>query len=164
MDDARLFAGIMYRDEEHYEEAKKTLTDILGNIEVETPAFPFDYTGHYEEEMGASLMKRFVVFEGGFDRGRLADIKIAAMKVERELADGDSRRVNIDPGYITLHNMVLSTTKDFPHRVYLGQGVFAEVTMAFKKGKCVFFEWTYKDYREWAYGFFFGVREGLKKV
>lgn len=163
MDDARLFAGIMYRDEKDYEGAKKLLEGVLGMIEVESEEFLFDYTGYYEDEMGPSLVKRFAVFEGVFDRSRLAEVKRAAMGVESEMADDDKRRVNIDPGYITGHNLVLATTKDFPRRICLSQGIFAEVTMIFRNGKCEFFEWTYKDYKEIGCEFFLGVRETLKK-
>ena len=164
MDDARLFAGIMYQDEEDFKEAKKVLEEIFGKIEEESEEFPFDYTSHYEDEMGPSLVKRFVVFEGFFDRGQLGEVKNKTLKVEQELGDLGCRRVNINPGYITGHNLVLATTKDFPRRICLSQGIFAEVTMIFRNGKCEFFEWTYKDYKEIGCEFFLGVRETLKKV
>ena len=96
--------------------------------------------------------------------GQLALTRDKALLVEQELGDLGCRRVNIDPGYITGHNLVLATTKERPHRVYIGQGIYAEVTMAFKKGRCEFFPWTYRDYREKGCEFFLGLREPLKKV
>ncbi|MDI6655624.1 MAG: DUF4416 family protein, partial [Candidatus Hydrothermarchaeota archaeon] len=55
--------------------------------------------------------------------------------------------VNIDPGYVTALNLILATKKESQHRIYLRSGVFAEVTLAFKKNGCIYFGWTYPDYK-----------------
>jgi len=93
------------------------------------------------------------------DPGQLAGIKLATNAIEDSMAvnaDGKiSRTVNLDPGYITASNLVLATTKDFSHRVYIGQGIYAEVTLNFRKGGCVFFEWTYPDFKSGKYTSFF---------
>ena len=58
----------------------------------------------------------------------------------------EKRRVNLDPGYLLLSRLVLSTFKDFAHRIYLGRGVFAEVTLIFREGSFRPLPWTYPDY------------------
>jgi hypothetical protein len=42
--------------------------------------------------------------------------------------------------------MVLATTKDYSHRIYLGQGIYAEVTLRYRRGAFHPWEWTYPDY------------------
>jgi hypothetical protein len=56
------------------------------------------------------------------------------------------RRVNIDPGYIALEHVVLGTTKGFAHRVYLGQGIFGDLTLMYANSTYRPLEWTYPDY------------------
>jgi hypothetical protein len=69
----------------------------------------------------------------------------------------------LDPGYVTLAKMVLATTKDFAHRLYLGDGIYAESTLRFRKKQFEPWEWTYPDYRTDEYREFFGrVRECYK--
>ena len=60
---------------------------------------------------------------------------------------GGSRRVNLDPGLITLERLVLASGKNFTHRVYLGQGIWADLTMIYnKKTGWVVLPWTFPDY------------------
>jgi hypothetical protein len=81
------------------------------------------------------------------DRDRLAEIKLFTNQVEKQFLDPQrGRRVNIDPGLLSLENLVLATGKNFTHRIYLQQGIFAEVTLIFQKGKFVTLPWTYPDY------------------
>jgi hypothetical protein len=47
---------------------------------------------------------------------------------------------------VTLDKLVLATTKDYSHRIYLRDGIYAEVTLYFRKGRFHPFEWTYPDY------------------
>jgi len=96
---------------------------------------------------GPGLTKLYLVFEQGFDRTRLPAVKLATNAMEQERAVDGKRRVNIDPGYLARDKLVLATTKDFSHRLYLGQGIFGEVTLHYSKGSFRDFPWTYADYR-----------------
>ena len=55
--------------------------------------------------------------------------------------------MNLDPGYITPAKLVLASTKDHAHRLYLADGIYAEVTLAFRGKQWQPLEWTYPDYR-----------------
>jgi len=50
---------------------------------------------------------------------------------------------------------VLASTKDFSHRIYLDDGIFAEITLLYKQGKWHDLEWTFPDFRTPAYHDFF---------
>jgi hypothetical protein len=128
--------------------------------------FPFDDTDYYGPEMGDGLRRRFLCFAGGFDPADLADAKLRTNEVEAELAverDGrTARRVNLDPGYVTGAKLVLASAKDAGHRVYLRDGIHAEVTLAFRRASCARFPWTYPDFRSGRYdAFLLKVRESL---
>ncbi len=144
---ARLFCGMMYRDEPVCEEALKMLVEKFGNVEKLGDPYDFTFTDYYEKEMGRGLKKRFAVFKRPIDRAELAEIKLFTNMLEKRVSVERRRRVNIDPGYLTRANLVLATTKEFPHRVYLKDGIFAEVTLLFEKGGCKCLDWTYPDFR-----------------
>jgi hypothetical protein len=159
---AKLFVGLLYRDEETYMVALDRMVEKFGKIETKSNPFNFDFTEYYFKEMGRPLIKRFIIFERIIDRGELASIKKYTNNLEKEFAVNGKRRINIDPGYITKANLVLATTKEFPHRIYLGEGIYAEVTLTFKKNGCNYFEWTYQDFKTpWVCGFFLKARKKL---
>lgn len=144
------------------------LTAQYGPLAMQSDVFDFTMTDYYEAEMGAGLKKRFYCFERTIDPGSLPDIKLFTNALEIEYsADSSgnpSRTVNLDPGYVTLSKLVLATTKDYSHRVYIGKGICGEVTLRFLRGTFTPFDHTYPDYRlPLAIGFFNYVREWLKE-
>jgi len=150
---AKLLVSIIFRNEA--KQGKKDLfanvRDLLvrefGFLDYQIPLLQFQHTAYYSSEMGDSLQRRFVAFQQLVDRDRLADIKLFTNRVEKQFLDlRGGRRVNIDPGLLSLENLVLATGKNFTHRIYLQQGIFAEVTLIFQKGKFVTLPWTYPDY------------------
>lgn len=161
-----LVAGIMARDREILKEARKELSLLFGPTALESPIFPFDFTRYYEEEMGPGLVKQFVAFRRSIRPEDLASIKLATNALELSMATKEGgrlrRRANVDPGYVTPSRLVLATTKDRPHRIYIGKGIYAEVTLIFRRGTWTPLDWTYPDYRtELALDFFLRVRELL---
>jgi hypothetical protein len=141
MPDAKLILGILAREPE------RVLPDLelrFGLIDRATPAVPFRWSDYYEREMGAGLRRKFVSFARPVEQGELAAIKRWTMGFEGP----KPRPVNLDPGYVTPAKLVLATTKDRGHRVYLADGIFAEATLAWAKNTFVPFEWTYPDYRD----------------
>lgn len=143
----KLFSGIMYSSDSVLAEAVKKMEELFGSIELRSRAFEFDFTDYYTEEMGKNILKIFAVFREPVLMEELPGIKLLTNRIESELSVGGKRRVNIDPGYITAKNVVLATTKDSGHRIYLRDGIFAEVTLSLSKKGCSFFEWTYPDFR-----------------
>ncbi len=137
-----------------------------GSIGLESPAFPFDHTPYYNGTMGAGLRKVFFAFGHFADPGALADWKLATNAWEKEYAEAagheEPRPLNLDPGYLTLGKLVLASTKDFAHRIYLGRGIYAEITLYYKQRRWQHHAWTFADYRSAVYqAFFCQCREHL---
>lgn len=119
--------------------------------EVLDPPIPFVWTRYYEDELGAEPYRSFVSYETTVPREDIVAIKRWTNALEAETALGGKRRVNLDPGYMTLGQFFLATTKDQRHRVYVRDGIFVEPTLFFENGGFHPFEWTYRDYRSEEY-------------
>jgi hypothetical protein len=130
-----------------------------GPIAIESEPFDFVETDYYTATMGAGLKKQFFAFEQLIDPASLAAIKIATNKWEAEYAASgrhvEQRPLNLDPGYITPAKLVLASTKDHAHRIYLGTGIYAEVTLNYRQRQWQPLDWTYPDYRRADYQAFF---------
>jgi len=157
----KVFCGLIYRDDRLILEVEKKLSGKWGNIDFYAGPFPFDFTDYYKGEMGEDLKRSFVSFSEIVIPEKLWEWKIFTNRIEEEFSSDGKRRVNIDPGYIDLSKVILLSTKDFYHRIYVGNGIYAEVTMHFSKGKYQFFQWTYPDYKTENYLKFF---ENLRKI
>lgn len=142
------FAGILSRGEEDLRKALHALTTDIDSIEMQAPVEPFTYTDYYKKEMGVDLLRTFVLFGSLKNRESLADIKIATNEIEQALAIDCNRVVNLDPGYIALEHVILATTKGFAHRIYLRDGIYADLTLVFNNGTYRALQWTYPDYSE----------------
>ena len=165
---AKLFVAVMVSAAELFKAAEGRLTELYGPMDFSSPVFSFDdYSRYYEPEMGASLLKRFVSFAQPIAQEAIAAIKLQTNALEMELGqagpDGLRRRVNLDPGYLTASKLALATTKDYAHRIYLGQGIYAETTLYYRRGQgWQPYPWTYADYRSALAGEFFAlVRESI---
>ena len=122
-----------------------------GGIVLESPLFDFDETSFYTKTMGADLKKKLFAFEHLVDPSSLSAIKLQSNEWEHEYKSThnhlEERPLNIDPGYLTEAKLVLATTKDRDHRIYLKDGIFAEVTLFMKQGAWHSSRWTYPDYK-----------------
>jgi len=147
----KLIVGMFTAQPELFGVAEDRLSAEFGPIDYESEVLSFDTTTYYAAEFGENLCRKFVSFAELIDPGELAGIKLFTNALEMELAADGKRRINLDPGYLSLGKLVLATTKDWQHRIYLGQGIFAEVTLRFQKGSFHPWEWTYPDYRSQEY-------------
>lgn len=143
---ARLLVSVIYRDEGRFLEVRESLSGLLGTVGRTSERFDFDRTDYYEEEMGAPLFRRFLVMKEPVRRDFLASAKLRAEEVEVRFTDAGRRTVNLDPGILTEENFLLATGKNFAHRVYLRDGVFADLTLVYRKGEYHPLPWTYPDY------------------
>ncbi|MCM8779712.1 MAG: DUF4416 family protein [Candidatus Omnitrophica bacterium] len=143
----KLIAGLITSDTSIYERAKHLLKRHFGETDCEFGPFDFNYTRYYEKEMGKGLKRYFLAFEKLIMPDRIPEIKIITNTIEKQLSFGGRRQVNIDPGYLELSKLVLATTKDYNHRIYLGKGIYAEITLYFSKNSFRGWNWTYADYR-----------------
>ena len=121
---------------------------VVGSLGQVGEEIDFDFTDYYSKEMGSGLKRCFLVSDSLVGCNLLADLKHLTNRVERELARDDGcRRINLDPGLLSAGKFVLASTKNNAHRVYLRDGIFAEVTLYYRHRKFEPFEWTYPDYR-----------------
>jgi Domain of unknown function (DUF4416) len=146
--------------------AREQVEQQFGPLALVSDAFSFTETDYYTATMGADLKKQFVTCERLVDPGDLAGIKRTTNRWEAEYAalgrHPESRPLNLDPGYVTPAKLVLASTKDHAHRLYLQEGIYAEVTLAYRSRQWQPLDWTYPDYRRDDYqAFFTGCREIL---
>ena len=160
-------SAIFSRHDDALAWATEAMQRTWGPIALTSDAFSFADTEYYTETMGPALRKQFVAFEKPFAPERLVDAKLHTNALELEYgAIGDhteQRPLNIDPGYLTEAKLVLASTKDRDHRIYLAEGIFAEVTLHFARGNLQSLPWTYPDYQRADYhAFFTACREYLR--
>jgi hypothetical protein len=128
------------------------LAEAYGPVGLTSPPFEFHHTEYYQASMGAGLRKQFLAFEVLVAPDRLPEVKLHTNRLEQALALArsfpDARPLNLDPGVLSLGKFLLATTKDQAHRIYLRDGIFAEVTLRFEAGCFEPWPWTYADYRE----------------
>lgn len=142
----QFFASIIFNDSGILSHVMDELTTAIGPIEETTDHMVFSQSGYYAPEMGDHLMRCFVLFQPLLPRERLVEIKRGTNDIEGRHAREGRRSVNIDPGYIALEHVVLGTTKGFSHRIYLGEGIFADLTLMYENGTYRSLPWTYPDY------------------
>lgn len=140
------FVSIIFNDRVSLSALGAELTHVLGVIQERSPTQAFSHSGYYASEMGNDLSRHFLLFASLAPREQLAEIKLQTNEIEARFAEGVKRTANIDPGYVALEHVVLATTKGFTHRIYLGKGIWADLTLIFGKGGFRALEWTYPDY------------------
>ena len=124
-----------------------SLAGHFGPVEIAYPAQPFTHTAYYNDELGVPLVRRLVCFAGLVPQEALGPAKQATNALEDQLArPGGHRLVNLDPGLLTCERFVLATGKNFTHRIYLGDGIFADLTLVFQAGSWQTLPWTFPDY------------------
>lgn len=143
----KYIVGFIFKEEAPKEKALLLLSRALGKIDFQSRVLPFTHTGYYQNEFGAGLKRQFVSFEKPASLNKLAAIKVLTNAIEDKLSVNKLRSVNIDPGYLDLAKFVLASTKDYCHRIYIGRGIYAEVTLLFAGNTFKPWEWTYPDYR-----------------
>ncbi len=142
-----LVCGILAANDNLASEIISILEAKWGTTVSISSRIPFDFTKYYDKEMGEGILRFYMGFDNLVEAGKIGDIKRQSNLIEKNFTIDGKRQVNIDPGYITLAKLVLATTKDATHRIYLGNGIFAESTLFFKSGTFYPWQWTYPDYR-----------------
>lgn len=156
----KLFAGLLGSDLDLLRRARQLLSRRFGPVDLESDVWDFVSTDYYEPEMGGKLKRWFIAFEPLIAPDRLAEIKLETNALETEVANDAMdphiiRPVNIDPGYLDLGKLILASVKDHAHRIYLGAGIYGEVTLRFTEGAWQPWPWTFPDYRLPEYHAFF---------
>ncbi|UCD56836.1 MAG: DUF4416 family protein [Candidatus Hydrogenedentota bacterium] len=154
----KLFVGMLSARTDLFEIAEAEMAEEFGTIDRSSGIMPFHFTDYYADEMGPDLLRKFVGFGRLINPKELAAAKLFTNDLEEKMSEqfGSERRlVNLDPGYVSPSKLVLASTKDYSHRIYLGDGIFAEVTLHFSNRRFNPWPWTYPDYKTEAYRRFF---------
>ena len=162
----KLIVGILAANQDSLSAALDSIACEFGETDFASDVWPFEQTDYYKEQTGEHILRQFVSIEKLTEPGRLAKIKHKTNKLEQKLAGKLGldlpRPINLDPGIIEPSKLILATTKNYSHRIYIGQKMYAEVTLIFDKGHWRPFEYTYPDYRKQCYfDFFDKVRKRL---
>lgn len=164
---ALLIVAAFSRYAEALDWARETVAARWTPIALESPRFDFKETDYYDPTMGPGLKKTFFAGRELIDPARLPELKLTANAWEQEYAQfagrPEQRPLNLDPGYLTLAKLVLASTKDHAHRIYLADGIYAEVTLYYQDQRWQHRPWTFPDYRRDDYQqFFTHCRQRLK--
>ncbi|MBI5409048.1 MAG: DUF4416 family protein [Nitrospirae bacterium] len=160
----KLFAGMLSQEVSLFEIVTAELRRLFGDIDMESPVWSWEHTSYYEKEMGAGLKRKFVFFEKLINPEMIPDIKLKTIELERQYLNENNppsppfnkggkggfkggRRINLDPGYLDAAKVVLVSTKDFSHRIYLGKGIYGEVTLIYSGKNYRILPFTYPDFR-----------------
>jgi hypothetical protein len=156
----KLITGFIFKDEKYFNQSEIILSRKFGKVDFKSLILPFNYTDYYAKEMGSGLSRAFISFKDLISPRALAAVKVLTNRVEEKISLKGKRLVNIDPGYLDAARLVLASTKDYAHRLYLDRGIFAETTLIFKGHSFKDLEWTYPDYKSKEYlEIFSAIRE-----
>ncbi len=145
---AKLVIRFLFSDFEAQLHALGALAGDFGPIDFLSAPGDFPYTTYYDDEMGRGLRRQTASFMNLVAQGALPDFKLRTNEIEAQFLRNGKRQVNIDPGILSLERLVLATGKNFTHRVYLREGIYADLTLIYTKGAYRPLPWTYPDYRE----------------
>jgi uncharacterized protein DUF4416 len=147
-DPVKLFLSAIYSDETKFETCLAKITEKFGSTDFSTRELDFTKPHYYQEEMGKPIWRRFFAFKTLVDPGELADIKLFTNSLEDEVMVEKMRKVNLDPGLVSLGTFVLATGKPGGVRPYLGKGIYIDLTLIYESSAFKPMTWTYPDFRE----------------
>jgi hypothetical protein len=155
----KLIIGILAADQQCLHAAIEAIEDKFDRTDLVSDVWPFTQTDYYRDQTGPNILRQFVSIERLIDPDRLAKIKLKTNKLEQKLTGRLRmplpRPVNLDPGIIEASKLILASTKNYSHRIYIGKKIYAEVTLIFDKGSWCPLPYTYPDYRQQCYFDFF---------
>ena len=156
--------GVLFQEEEYYQELQHHLETVGVEIEFESESLRFDSTDYYEKEMGTELRRIFLSLKGIFPVEESVLFKLETTEWEHRWRESGLRSLNLDPGYLDLSRVVLLSGKEGSHKIYLRNGVWADLVLLKDKGGYRNFPWTFPDIRIGRYDdFFLQLRAEFKK-
>jgi hypothetical protein len=148
----KLFVGMLSNNIPLFEELKNKLEETFGPIDMESPIWQWDHTDYYSKEMGGGLKRKFIFFQKLINPEIINEIKLKTIELEKQyLNNYGRRRINLDPGYLDTAKLVLVSTKNYSHRIYLGKGIYGEVTLTYSHNAYHPLPYTYPDFRTGRY-------------
>ncbi len=164
VDKVKLFIGILYSHDETLRRSHELLEQHYGRIDYRSESFRFDVTHYYEQEMGSNLYRMFICFQSLILPDRIARIKLETNAIEDALAINGQRTVNLDCGYMDYFKVVLASTKFAGPKIYLSDGIYADMTLRYEKGQFYPYDWTFADFKLGRYDRFFRIAREKYKI
>jgi len=144
----KIFVGMISSETALFEELFPVLEKELGPSDMKSPVWQWRHTDYYTKEMGENLNRQFIFFHKLTDPGIIADIKLKTVEIEKRYLNKEGgRRINLDPGYLDSARVVLVSTDDYSHRVYMGKGIYGETTLIYSGDDFQNLPYTYPDFR-----------------
>lgn len=145
---AKLIAGLLFRETDVRNQVLTALCERFGPVDFLSEPKSFTYTAYYDREMGSGLYRQTISFLDPVPPVALPDIKLFTNRLEDRLSFEGKRQINIDPGLLSEERVILATGKNYTHRIYLRDGIYADLTLIYQKGSYHILPWTYPDYQE----------------
>jgi len=142
----KLIFGILFSKTITFDLILENIECHFGKIDYVGSCLNFSHTNYYKAEMGESLKKTFLSISKPYDANNLYQAKLISNQIEILFSLDKKRQVNIDPGALSLHNLILLSTKNFAHRIPLQQGIYAEVSLLYQKNNWAKLPWSYPDF------------------
>lgn len=150
-EEALLFVGALYSSSEIFDQNLPELESHFGPVLFQSAVMSWDHSQYYSDELGMPISRRFIFFDRLIDASRLPEIKLTTDDIEYRNLKHGRRQINLDPGYLTEAKVILASTKNYSHRIYLGRGIYAEQEYIFSKGSYQPLSHTYTDYKKSEY-------------
>ena len=157
------FISVIHSNNELFEQFKEEISKDFGSVDTISEPFPFDFTDYYKPEMGENLVRQFFSFKDLTEGDFIVQIKKKCLEYEEKYSESGKRRLNIDPGYIDLYKLVLVSEKYMGHKIYLRDGICADLVLLLGKNKITPFIWTFPDFKSERYTeYFLNLRKTYK--
>jgi len=168
----KLILSMISSDEYFINFYKDLLIKKFGKVDLESNIQPFNFTNYYEREFGKDLIQKLFSFDSLIKINKLSEIKKTTNDLENDPIIKENikknislsgRKINLDPGYISLDKFILASTKNGPSRIYLNNGIYGEITLRFINKTFIPCEYTYPNYKTTEYiGYLNSVRQKYK--
>lgn len=160
----KLIVAVLFADPARLQTARHELTKAFGEIDHSSSHFPFEATHYYAQELGAPILRAFFSFVRLVSPEELAVLKLRTNSLEEMLKVAGKRSVNLDPGYLDADKFVLASAKYHGYKIYLGKGIWADMTLHYEKGRFTALPWSFPDFKSGAYEKeFLQIREIYKR-
>jgi hypothetical protein len=150
-DPVKLFVAILWSDASILPDTVRRLEEAWGPVDFVGPDRPFDLTDYYLAEMGPGLQRRLLAFEQLVSPETICAAKLFCFVLEKALSRDGRRRVNLDAGYLDHNKVVLASFKKAGQKIYLEEGIYADLVARYKAGRYQPFEWTFPDFKAGRY-------------
>jgi hypothetical protein len=145
---AVLFTGALFSSPDVLVSAEPALRENFGDVFFCSPTLPWNHSQYYVREMGSPIYRTFIFFNRIIEPSFIVNAKLTTIEIEKYFSTDNKRRINLDPGYMTLAKVVLASAKNYSHRIYLGSGIYGELELFYMDNRFNPLPYTYMDYRE----------------